>query len=410
MPSILRYGNGSSVQFDLSESVLLAECGVPRGEPVSDLAGEVARVLAEPLDYPPLVLGTTPSDRIVLALDQGVPRAPQLVAAVVQCVVDGGVDPDGITLLRTRADVDAGASDPRAALPRELQERVTLETHDPDDRAKLAYLAASHSGVPILLNRTVTDADLVLPIGSISSRRAAAYHGIHGAVYPAFSDEKTLHRFRSPDVLRKSSGQKKRLVKECNEVGWLLGVNFTIQVVPGSGDEILHVLAGQCASVRRRGWDLYRSAWSCSAPRRANLVVAALEGSECRQTWQNVGEALAAAAALAEDGGAIALCCDLRAPPGPGLHRLIDARTRPGALRQIRRELPEDALVAAQVGRALGRGHVYLLSRLDPAVVEDLSMAPLAAPDEVARLARRHPSCILLANAAHALVTTENVD
>jgi nickel-dependent lactate racemase len=396
------------VQLDLPAGALLAECSLPRGEPLGDLSGAVAQALASPLDYPPLVLGTTPSDRVVVALDQGVPRAAQLVAAVVQCVAHGGVDPDGIAVLRTKADAGTGAPDPGAALPKDLQARVTLQTHDPKDRNRLAYLARSHSGEPILLNRALTDADLVLPIGSISSRRAPGYHGVHGAVYPTFSDERTLDRFRSPDLLMRGRDQKKRLVRECNEVGWLLGINFTIQVVPGSGDEILHVLAGQSASVRRRGWELYQSAWNCSVPHRASLVVAGIEGSACQQTWQNVGQALAAAAALAEDGGAIALCCDLEAAPGPGVQRLMRARSRLDALRQIQRELPEDALVAAQIARTLARRHVYLLSRLEPEIVEDLNLAPLADPEDVARLARRHASCIVLSNAAHALVMMEN--
>ncbi|MCR4415190.1 MAG: lactate racemase domain-containing protein [Thermoguttaceae bacterium] len=408
MASVLRYGSGSQVQLDLPAGVLLAECGLPRGEPLGDLSGAVARALTSPLDYPPLALGTTPSDRVVVPLDRGLPRAAQLVAAVVQCLVDGGVDPDGIAVLRTKADVDAGSPDPGAALPKNLQDRVTLQTHDPNDRGRLAYLARSHAGEPILLNRALTDADLVLPIGSISSRRAPGYHGVHGAVYPTFSDERTLHRFRSPDLLASRRALRKRLVRQCNEVGWLLGINFTVQVVPGAGDEVLHVLAGQSSSVRRRGWELYRSAWDCRAPCRASLVVAGIEGSGGQQTWQNVGQALAAAAALAEDGGAIALCCDLEATPGPGVHRLMRARSRPDALRQIRRELPEDALVAAQIARTLARRHVYLLSRLEPEIVEDLSMAPLSDPEDVARLARRHASCIVLANAAHALVTMEN--
>ena len=50
------------------------------------------------------------------------------------------------------------------------------------------------------------------------------------------------------------------------------------------------------------------------------------------------------------------------------------------------------------------RQHVYLLSRLDPALVEDLDMVPLGDPEELGRLSRRHDSCILLANAPQAVV------
>jgi hypothetical protein len=135
--------------------------------------------------------------------------------------------------------------------------------------------------------------------------------------------------------------------------------------------------------------------------------VAAIEGDDAHQTWHNVGQALAVATPLVEEGGAIAVCCNLAVEPGPALQQLAGEASRHDALRQIRRELPEDALPAAQLARALDRGHVYLLSRLDPSRVEDLNVAPLAGPQDVVRLVRRHPTCILLANAPHALVTLE---
>jgi hypothetical protein len=64
-------------------------------------------------------------------------------------------------------------------------------------------------------------------------------------------------------------------------------------------------------------------------------------------------------------------------------------------------------LPAAQLAQTLEWARVYLLSRLDPSAVEDLEMIPIGGPDELARLARQHHSCILLANAPRAIVTVE---
>jgi hypothetical protein len=108
---------------------------------------------------------------------------------------------------------------------------------------------------------------------------------------------------------------------------------------------------------------------------------------------------------LVEDGGSIAVCCDLAAPPGPAMQHLLAADSRRAALRRIGKQRPPDALPAAQLAEALKRGKVYLLSRLDPAVVEELDVIHVGAPEELARLVRRHPSCILLANAPRAMVS-----
>ena len=49
-------------------------------------------------------------------------------------------------------------------------------------------------------------------------------------------------------------------------------------------------------------------------------------------------------------------------------------------MRQIRRDNPRDALPALQLARALETNRIYLLSRLDAGLVEDLEMIPIAGP------------------------------
>jgi len=407
MECVLRHGTDSSVRLELPDDTALAHCGMPRGVPLEDPAAAVVEALAEPLDYPALIRSTTPGDRVVLALDTGVPRVAEIVAAVVRSLADCGVDPDGITVLRTRADADTGVGDPCRLVPEEIKERIALATHDPTTREKLAYLAATEAGEPVLLNRAIHDADLVLPIGCFRSEESAGYFGIFGTLYPTFSDTRTLMRYRSPGTLDLEGRHRRRLLKTVNEVGWLLGVTLTVQVVPGAGNAIQHVLAGACDSVGRQGRQLYDAAWNQSVPRRATLVVAGIEGGPEQQTWRALGQTLSAAARLIEDDGAIVVCCDLATRPGPAVQRLSDAHSRDAALRRIRKDRPDDALPAMQLAQALDRGNVYLLSRLEQSLVEDLDVTPVARPDELARLVRQFESCIVLSNAPHAAVTVE---
>ncbi|MGQ9576091.1 MAG: lactate racemase domain-containing protein [Thermoguttaceae bacterium] len=405
MFSILRYGTDAAVRLDWPANTRLTECGTPEQPALADLPGAVASALAEPLDYPPLARSLTPMDRVVLALEEGLPKASQIVAAVIDCLIRSGIDPASVTVLRTPADQSRGVPDLCPLLPGSLREQLTLATHDPTSRGRLAYLASTQRGNPILLNRAIVDADVVLPIGRLCSREEVLYHGIHTAVFPTFSDQRTLVRFRTLEVRDSNRSRKRHWVQECDEVGWLLGLNFTIQVLPGPGDEVLDVLAGQFAAVRRRGAERYEAAWSWSVPARAGLVVAAIQGGVGQQTWQNLGRALAAAIPLVEDRGAIALCCELEAEPGPAVRQLAESPSRQQAMKRISAEGPEDAFVAAQLAAALDRAELYLLSRLDLALVEKLEIAPLQQPEQLAGLARRYQSCIVLANAPQAHVT-----
>ncbi len=75
--------------------------------------------------------------------------------------------------------------------------------------------------------------------------------------------------------------------------------------------------------------------------------------------------------------------------------------------RRILRSDVADSLPAWQVVRALQRGPVYFLSQLEADTVEDLGFAPIANLGELARLASRHESCVVIDDAQRAIVAVE---
>ncbi len=276
--AVLHYGADSSVRLEFADGVAADLCGTPRGTALGDPAAAVAAALEQPLDYPPLAKTATPGDRVVLVLDHALPQAAGVTAAVIRLLVAAGVEPDGISILRTEAAAPRRRENPCSLLDETLRARITTVTHDPSDRDCLAYLAANDEGEPIVLNRLLTDADVVLPIGCLQNEAATGYFGIHTPLFPTFSDQQTQARFRRLDVLGGEGPAKRKLRGEVEQTAWLLGVNFTVQVVPAAGDRLLDVVAGQCDAVRRRGRQLYDEAWSWRVARRASLVVAAIEG------------------------------------------------------------------------------------------------------------------------------------
>jgi nickel-dependent lactate racemase len=400
MISILRYGADSSLRLELKSEALVAHCAAPRGEPLLEVAAAVDRALAEPLDFPPLAQAALPGDKVVLALAPGVPRAATIVARTVDVLLANGVSAADITLLRTLADVESGAPDPLDELPAAVRTTIVDKIHEPTRRDSLSYLAASTGAKPIYINRAIHDADLVIPIGCLRLEESLGYHGINSSVFPTFSDAASLDRYRSPNSSEAS--RRRRLRKQADEVSWLLGMRFTIQVVPGAGTEILHVLAGDSGAVFREGRARCDEAWSYGVPERASLVVATIEGDPTQQTWENVGRALAAASQAVAEPGAVAICCDLAERPAAALRQIAGADDLDAALLEIGKHKPADALTATELVHALQRGTVYLLSRLDEDLVEELGMSPVAA-EQISRLASRYDSCIVLANAHYAV-------
>jgi nickel-dependent lactate racemase len=360
-----------------------------------DPVAATIQALSEPLEFPPLSAGIVPGDRVVIAVDDAVPCVACVACGAVVALRQAGVEPQDISIVTT----EAGTSE----LCREELARIApgpkIVVHDPSDENNLCWVGATRRGRPLNINRTIFDADIVLPIG------CARVHGqgVYDCLYPRFSNTETVEKHRTParpEGIRRHNGGR----TEADEAGWLIGVPMTVQVVPGRGETVAHVLAGEPHAVARRSRELCRQQWLLHGPQRVSLLIATITGGVLSQTWANVGRALATAEHVLEEGGAVAICTNLDELPGQSLGRLIGSPDLDRAARNIFHDHDADTWPAWQLARALQRGPVYFLSQLDPQSVEDLGLAPVESIDDLVRLAGRHDSFTVMEDAQHAAV------
>ena len=410
MPASLKYGASASLEIDLPENALVANWTGPSSNGESAIAAATSAVQT-PLDFPQLKQATVPGDHVVLALEPGVPQAEAVVAAIIPALLGGGVAVEDITVVRTHADIEAQQIDPRSALPDEQRSAVQLAVHEAGDEDQLAFLAADSKGKAIYLNRQMCEADLVIPIGYLRPDACAHRSGRHGIwnsnVYPTFGDRKTIDHFAANGVPL-TPGQLSHRQKQIDQVAWLLGVQVTAQIVPGTGDSAWQVLFGSPAAVFPQGWTLCRRAWQMDASRKANLVVAGIGGGPAQQTWANVGHALKTAISLVNDGGAIVICTELESTLGPALRLIADSGDLESAAPRLRKLHSPDADVASLLIETQERVRIYLLSNLGEDIVESVGFGYIQSPAEITRLAKHHDSCILLPDAQYGRPLTTN--
>lgn len=403
----LPFGHDSQLDLRLFADRLIAFCGQPTGEVVSAPREAVSAALSDPINFPPLIDATVPGDHVVIAVDRGIPRAPAIVAGIIDSLARGRIKPADIRVILASGFV--GAEEITELLTGEVGKAITIEQHNARDTDHLCYLAASRDGKPICFNRAICEADVVIPVGCLRPDGALGYLDDAMGIFPTFADEETIRRFRAPSSWL-SASQRDRRREEAREAAWLLGVSFTVQIVPAAGDQILQILAGERDAVFDEGRRMTKNVWDCPVPTRASLVVAALAGGPEQQTWESFARALFAALQVVDDDGAIVVCSDLDDQPGMAMSRIrgVDPDEL-SALDEIGREVlddsADDAVLAAQLVEALRRVRVYLLSRLDDELVEELGLAPVSRAEEVINLCSRHPSCILMANSQHVLPT-----
>ena len=395
----LPYGRSGTFAMSVPESLLAVRHLGPA--PVADLTDSIAASLGSPIQFPALRQAVLSDDRIVLALDRHTPEAPQLIRGVWDVLAAQKVDPRDVFIVQPASLGQSPPIDPRSALDAEIREQVAWIRHDPADDGRLAYLATTTAGNRVYLSREVVDADFVLPIGPICFDPVLGHRGTNSVLYPGLSNTAALSSAHGLGHDELGPEDQRALRQTIDEVGWLLGVQFVLQVVPGVGGAVADVLAGSSEAVLRRGQELLEESWRVTLDERVDFVVVAVEADEAGHGWPQLGAALETARRLVEKDGRILVLSQLDDSLTPGLEVLQASRTPRDALQPLRTSTPEDLVEATQIAKAVDWAKVYLLSHLDDDLVEDLFALPLGNEQEATRLIESADRMAVIASAQH---------
>ncbi|MHC4880633.1 MAG: hypothetical protein ACYTGL_29630, partial [Planctomycetota bacterium] len=105
--------------------------------------------------------------------------------------------------------------------------------------------------------------------------------------------------------------------------------------------------------------------------------------------------------------GRIVVLSEISAEPGEGIELLRQVEDAEDALQPLRASTPPDMQPAMQIASAAAWARLFLFSRLDDGLVEDLFMYPLADLAEVERIIETSDSCALIGSAQHAFGIVE---
>lgn len=381
-----------------------AACGLPS---VKDLSAAIQEALGKPLDFPAIELAIVPGDRVVLAIDPSMPQLPSVVAGVVGYLIERNVDPQQLTIVVAgHQPADAEAIGTSIAQITSVQ--IPIELHDADDSNKVAYVAANHEAEPIYVNRTLVDAEVVIPISCARGRGSLDYLGSN-TIFPRLSDRKTRGRFYSLARLEKQSEHDK-LQAWADEAAWWVGLSVGVQIVPGRDGEIVGVLAGSPAALEEAAQRLMESAWKTSVAEPAEVVLALIDGGRSQQTWDNVARAIHVAHKVTARGGSIIICSQLAQVPGRALRKLTDPDRSSGTLaKQLSSDASDDALAAAVILAVVSEYHIYLYSEIASETIEEFGMGAIENLGQLQHLLGQHASMLLLGSAQYRTVAGEGV-
>jgi nickel-dependent lactate racemase len=349
-------------------------------EPVRDARAAVAEALDHPVRFDAFRRALTPDDRIALVVDESLPRLPELIAGILEYLAGAGIPPSAVTAISPAGSGQHWIND----LPDTMADLQT-EVHQPGDRKKLSYLAATKEGHRIYLNRTLVDADQAIVLTGRGYDPLLGYSGGVGSIYPGLADAESVRNLvpkLSPQTPPDGSWP---VQAEAAEVAWLLGSPFFVHVIQGAGDEIDRVVAG-FADTAGEGADRLNDRWKAAAGEAADMVVVTLSGDPERHDFAALARAAATGARAVKPEGTVIILSEA----DPEIGRAADVLRRtdepPEAVKILFRERPADAPAAVQWAWAAGRAKLYLASEIRPTTVEEMFATPLGGPKDVQAL------------------------
>ncbi len=358
-------------------------------------AGDAAR-------FPRLRRALTPDDHIAIVVDEELPRLAELLVPLLEHVHSAGVAPESMTLLcPPSSSRQAWIED----LPDAFQD-VHVEVSDPDDRRRMAYLAATHKGKRLYLNRTLVEADQVVVLSGRRYDPLLGYSGAEGSLYPALSDRETRTEMSQRINLGLPEATPGPARCAATETAWLLGAPFFVQAIDSIGDGVAHVVAGT-TEASQESQRLLDASWRHIIPRPADLVIAALSGDPARHTFAALAAALACAARVVQPGGRIVLLSKASSSLGPETDLLRGANDPQEILQQLRGKQTVELAPVLQWAGAASQARINLLSGLPDDTVEELFATPLHEAREVQRLLDAADSCLFLPDAHKMLAVVE---
>jgi nickel-dependent lactate racemase len=349
--------------------------------PILELPTAVRLALESPLRFEAMRRACTPDDRVVLVIDDRLPRLGELIPPILEHLASAGIAMENVTLLTPSSGLSQDWIDD---LPDALSD-VRTEIHDPKNLQKLSYLATTRAGRRLYLNRSIVDADQLVLLTGREYDPLFGYGGAEGFLFQKFCNQEITDSLTRDFSLDEPDSETFPLREEAIEVGWLLGSPFLVQVIEGSQHSIAGIIAGLLETATD-GNRLLDDFWRVAFTERVGAVIATLTGDPNRIGFEEVARAAAMASRVVRSGGIIAILTEAELQLDAGLESLRRHDEPYEALLELRESKIAHRNAAMHWATAADQGRLYLAANLHWETTEELFATPLHKPAELSRL------------------------
>jgi nickel-dependent lactate racemase len=186
--------DGNPLSFAVPDRNLVEVLSPKPSTPLSDLERAINRALDAPIGQEPLEKWVQSGDRVVLVSDDNTRLTPsdRIIPPLLERLNAAGVPDDRISCIMalgthrymTDAEMQAKVGDG-------VYRRIRVFNHEWRDPAALVDLGVSSQGTPLLVNRAVAEADVVIGLGAIVPHHIPGFSGSSKIIQPGVSGART---------------------------------------------------------------------------------------------------------------------------------------------------------------------------------------------------------------------------
>lgn len=277
--------------------------------PVDDATAEIKRALAQPIGGPSLRELARHARRVVIVADDLTrPTPTQLIIPLLLDELQAAGVPDAAVQVIIALGTHRQMTEPEIVekFGEQVVRRVPVINHNAFDDDALVDLGTTPSGVPVQVNRQVTEADLVLGVGSIVPHHIPGFSGGAKIIQPGVCGHRTTGEVHLLSVRHERSlmGVTESVVRqEMEAIAERVGLRAILNTVLDSVGRVVGAFYGEPKATFRRGVELSRQVYGVPVPGLADIVVAS--SSPCDSEFWQAHKTLYSAELCVRQGGTI---------------------------------------------------------------------------------------------------------
>jgi len=305
----LPYGK-TELGFSLPAENLIAILEPTQVAPAPDPAGVIREAIRNPIGRPPLKQLVRDGQYVLVLIDDMTRPTPcwQLLPPILEEIEAGGKDLHIEILIATGTHRPMTPAEIEAKVGRHIMAHYPVINHEALDESSMVNLGKSANGTPIVVNRRLTEADLVVALGNTVPHCLAGWAGGAKIIQPGVCGEDTTNQTHALSMVSPMPhlGRLDNPMRvEIENIVEKVRLDFMVNTVLNDRAELVYALAGDPMQSQRKTVELSSEVWVRPIPVLPDIVIVSSYPADL-DYWQGI-KGLFAAEPIVKRGGDIIL-------------------------------------------------------------------------------------------------------